>query len=627
MQLIDLAGATPGVVVSILVGYAVATLVAPRWAWWERLAAAPGLAAGAVGAIGLLLHDLHVPFRALDMVPLLLVVIAAAVLRRRRAGGAPVAAHGAVVAVVVALVVGAASAATLAHAFRDQPLPVETDSAIHAAVAVGIVRQHDILPRIAEPYDGTQWVRPRNGFEAEAALVAETGGPAAERALLPLAMAAVLLLPLGLVALVLAVGGTPWMAALAAPASLLIPFPAFALSLGEFPYVADATLVAPMIIALVRLARGAEVREAAVLVAACSLAIWVVHGLELFTVVLLGAAPVLAAALLAGRRALARLVAGGAAAGLGVLLGEALIRLPAVPTGVTPRVSGPAAPEDVAYFAAVSAKRLVDAYYTARSFLAAPTLLIVLALIGVGIALRTRRMRWAVVSEALVLLAYADIETGARLHRLWVKVYPWSADDRILSIQYWALPVVIGTGIALVAVELSRSTGDGRGGRWALLVSAAVALAMAVPGLGHASDYYRGFIDQKGVVTSADLAAMADMAGRLQPGAAVLFDGSDAGQWIDTLTPQALYLPRTYFKSHGPDPRVVALARACSTPPDVTQFGGIDAVYVGARHVLGAADTWSVACLRGVPWLQQVVDRASPDGEAAVFRVVGPGGT
>ncbi|TME00064.1 MAG: hypothetical protein E6I76_01120, partial [Chloroflexi bacterium] len=218
MPLTDLLRALPALlVVGIVPGFALATLIVPGWRWWERLAGAPGLSAGLAGVIGLAYHDLHVPLWTATVLPLEVAVVAAAVWRaRRHATSSAAEAHPAGRRIVVAgaLCAGIVSAVVLAAGYRDLPVPVATDGPVHADVAAGIAARHDILPVLPDP-SGGQWVRPRAGVEAVAALASELGGPSAPAALLPFTVVAVLLLPLGLAALALETTGSTAIAALA----------------------------------------------------------------------------------------------------------------------------------------------------------------------------------------------------------------------------------------------------------------------------------------------------------------------------------------------------------------------------------------------------------------------------
>jgi len=81
LPLILLLGAVPGL--------ALATLVAPRLSWPERLAAAPGLSVGCIGVIGLVLHLLGLPFTPASVIPILFAITVLALARHRFVSVAP----------------------------------------------------------------------------------------------------------------------------------------------------------------------------------------------------------------------------------------------------------------------------------------------------------------------------------------------------------------------------------------------------------------------------------------------------------------------------------------------------------------------------------------------------------
>jgi uncharacterized membrane protein len=85
LPLHDLTHSILGVVLAALLpGFALATLLAPGWRAWQRLTMAPGLSAGFIGVAGLAMHDVHVPFEPLTILPVLIVLGVAAVIRWRR---------------------------------------------------------------------------------------------------------------------------------------------------------------------------------------------------------------------------------------------------------------------------------------------------------------------------------------------------------------------------------------------------------------------------------------------------------------------------------------------------------------------------------------------------------------
>src|ERR1035441_6701832 len=55
--------------------------------------------------------------------------------------------------------------------------------------------------------------------------------------------------------------------------------------IGRFPEIVDSTLIVPFIVAALRVIRGRSIRENALLLAAITTSIWVIHGLEVITAV------------------------------------------------------------------------------------------------------------------------------------------------------------------------------------------------------------------------------------------------------------------------------------------------------------------------------------------------------
>lgn len=626
MPLGDLAAALPGLIlVAILPGMAVATLAVPRWRWWERLAAAPGLGAGLVGVIGLADHDLHAGFRLATVLPIEGLVCLGAAWRWRCVRHEPEAhrggAGGVGLAVAVAVAAGVVASGVLAGAFRDQPLPIETDSAVHGAIAERIATEHDLLPTVPEPSVHGAWVRPRTAFEAVAALASEVGGPRPAGTMLPEVALAVALLPLGIAALALEASGSGAIAALAAAGSLMLPFPAFATTFGEMPLIVDSTLVVPLLLAL----RRGVVNGGAgppLMATATVTSIWVVHGTEALTAALVGA-PLILATLLTrlGAVTLRRMVVLAAACLAGAVAVVILTRVPVVPSASADAHAGVSIPESTNFADLVGHRRAIDAWFLVQSFMPGAALALVLALVGGLAAFHLRRMRWVVVGELLVLGCFADSVVIGALHRVWVAVYPWANDDRLLSIQLFTLPLLMALAVTAVWEESRHRLPGGR--RLGALPLALAGAAFAAIGLHHASATYTDAIAAKGVVGDADLRVMALGAASLPPGSAVLTDGGDAGLWIDTLTPETLFESRAAIKSHGPGDRVVELANACSRPPDRTNFDGVDAVFVGSRTYTGWQPAWKVECLERVPWLRRVVDARLGGDEAALFAVAG----
>ena len=207
MALSDLVTSLPGLIlVATLPGVALASLLVPRWPWWQWLAAAPGLSAGMIGVLGLLYHDLGVPFEPLTVLPVLLAVVGAAAgvrvlgrgrfldeRRRQHLPGWPTA-----VVIAAALFAGGLSAGVATSELGRIALPFATDAPVHAFVAEKAAQTHDVLPVQPVPANGSGVVRPRTGFESTAVAVSWVAGPRPAMTMLPLALLAVLLLPLSL---------------------------------------------------------------------------------------------------------------------------------------------------------------------------------------------------------------------------------------------------------------------------------------------------------------------------------------------------------------------------------------------------------------------------------------------
>ena len=197
MPLQDFAQTLPGVLAAaFLPGFALATLLAPTWRAWQRLAMAPGLSAGLIGVYGLVLHDIHVPFEAITVLPVLVLVGIAAIVRWRRSEPPP--AEGQPWWLPVpALIVGLVGAGIFAWALHGQVLPPDWDTAAHGEVVNAIVRTHDVLPVIPRfRWKASDFVRARPGFEATAAVGLWLGAPYPAAAMGPIITATLAVLPL-----------------------------------------------------------------------------------------------------------------------------------------------------------------------------------------------------------------------------------------------------------------------------------------------------------------------------------------------------------------------------------------------------------------------------------------------
>lgn len=635
----------PMVLIAVAPGIALATALVPRWPWWERLAVAPGLSAGFVGVLGLLMHYARVPFEAATVVPLEVPVVAVGMLRWRRSSGqvsrsttTDDARSGDDHAVVAAsLLAGIAGAVAVIAAFSDQPLPIRSDAAVHGTVAAGIASQHDAVVTFDEPVDHTTWSRPRPAFEASAALVSELAGPAPANAMLPLAVLAVLLLPLGLAALVLEVTGSRVIAALAPLLGVGTLVPGAYISAGDFPLVLDLTLVAPLLLGIVRGLRAWDVREHAALSGALVASVWIIHGSEVISAIAVGGTLVLTVLMTRPSGWVRRALLVGAGCAAGALLVTLLTHNPTGPTPVASSLAGPYVHEVTAdsdpsatlggFFDIFDAWAFPDHLFT------------VLYIVGAIVAIATRRLRWALVSSVLLIAAAADVMVGHHLDELlWRHTFPWSNGDRLVSLQYWLGTPLMALGLSWLVVEgYERVTRREKPGGARLRVLApgaagagAVALTMLYLGAHHQYAAYRFAINNDAMVTDADVTAMKEVATALPAGAVVLTDGlDDGGQWIGALTPATPFFEAHYLHEHQHDLRVAALAAACSGAPlPAGAWDGIDAVYIGARHRVNALYVWDAKCIEHLPSLTPLVTVEGADGsQAVVFQVAHPTAT
>ncbi len=436
----------------LLPGFALATVIAPRWPTWERVVVAPGLSAGLIGVLGLVLRLLHVPFSAATVLPLVALIGLAGFLRFRkthqhRATEARATKAALRRVVVLGLMAGVVSAAGVAYSINGQPLPPDWDPPAHGAVVNAIVQNQDVYPSFSVPLEHSSYVRPRMAFEATAALISELDGPRPAMAMMPLIILALLLMPLGLAMLALETTGSHWVAGLTPLFSTGMAFPAFQVTLGRFPLVLDATLVAAAVVAMARLVRGRDVYADAAMIAAITAAIWVTHGLEALTAALIGGPLVFE--MLLRRRTLApvlRASAGIAAAGVGAGLVTALSR---VPKG--PPVAPGLAEYSIGLFGGSFGPRInphVIFEYFAQTDLSSP---IVLGLLAIGVvgALTRRELLWALASLLLLLAALGDVIYPQSLRYFWQHslVWPWGEVDRLLGLAYWVVPLLMACGL------------------------------------------------------------------------------------------------------------------------------------------------------------------------------------
>ncbi|HXA27461.1 MAG TPA: DUF6541 family protein [Candidatus Angelobacter sp.] len=646
MDLLDLLRALPGLLLLGLVpGLALLALVRPSMPAWWRLAAAPGLSIGAVGVLGLVYHRAHLAFELKTVLPAVAVLAAVAIVVRLRARAGPpprdpapsLRTRPARIVLGTALAAGLLSASIAVVAFRAGPLPPDGDNPIHAYITRTIAAEHDVVVAQPVPAVGSTAVRDRVAFEATSAEVAAITGMRPDAAMLPLVLLCVVLLPLSLAMLALEATGN-WMMAAAVPllgaGFTMIPW---ALGYGEFPYLADATLVVPLALSARRALLGSERTRNLLLVTACVAAMWVTHGLEFVTALAIGVPFVLAS--LRGRP-LRRLVTGAIGTGVAVLAGAALVTVltphPAIPAAVLPAGVAGSYSQSAQMLARMGTRsQMLHALSDfARSELVAPAVL--LYVLGLAASLLVRGVRWVLVTHLLLLLVLADVGYGGILMRVWTPVFPWSGADRVVSIQWFVVPLLMAWGMFNAPLVLRPILARARSRRAVLGVMGAVgAVALLVP----VFSAWRTLTDMQASVAGAthtgdaDVQALAAMDRALPPGTLVLTDtGADGGQWIDVLTRDVEWAPlaftRGFVRAGGVepavDPRVAALAAACHDPAAArAALNGIGAVFVGSMPDPAVATHWDTACIAALPGVHQAA-RASMDGRTATVFTIDP---
>ena len=407
------------------------------------------------------------------MFPLLVLLVGAAAVRRRRAD------RGEGDAVpwwmpLPALIVGLVSAAVFIWALHGQVLPPDWDSATHGGLANTIARTHDVLPLIPIPLEATEFIRLRPGFEAMAAVVSWLGAPSPASAMAPVITATIVLIPLSLTLLALEATGSIALAAVVPLFAAGLAFPSDQAIVGRFPEMVDSTLIVPVIVVTVRVIRGMSTRDNALLLFAIIASIWVIHGLEFFTALVVGCG-LLAFVAVTSLRATPRatLVRIGIAIGatiLGAALVTVLTRQPHVPAPIATQ------PSSVVVALAGTPVMLQQLLVMiAQSDLISP---VTLALYGIGVIalLIRRRMLWVLAGQIVLVILMVDDFYLHMFSGFWRAIYPWGDTDRVLGVQYWLIPLVLGAGLFALA-DLMRSLSRTR--RLQVGVSIAVVVAVA----------------------------------------------------------------------------------------------------------------------------------------------------
>jgi hypothetical protein len=614
--------------VLLVPGYAAASLIVPRWSWWERLAMAPGLATGFIGVLGLLLHDIRMPFTGTTVLPpmiLLVVAGAASIYRRRDQGGQH---PRELVAPLVALAAGSVTILIFLAGVAREPLPIYDDPAVHAAVAEAIHRTHDVLPAIPQPVNQSAAVRPRTAVEATAVVAGWVVGRPPAQLLLPIGLVAAVLISLGLLQLARA-----WLvpgegATLAPLLGMGMALPVWPLIFGEYPLLVDATMVSGLICGILALMRGEDTSRAAVLVAALTASIWAGHGLEALTAAAVGGLLVareLAAPARSRTRAALGLVAAAGAVLSAALLVTVLTRAPHVPTGIV---------------LPVSPTTLRGLILSPHPFPGGPLGLVlqtipsrsavVLCLVGCFLAIRRYRLVSLVLLHVALVAMLYDVSTHLYLKQVWSRMFPWAVPDRVRGMAYWVVPILLALGASWLfrqARQLRASRGQRRRRLLGSVLLATTLGLLIGGGLSALSFEWSEVYDQSiryGKTTSADVEVLAAMRARLPRGAIVMTDGEDdAGIWVDALTPQIAFMTKDWVNDHPDDWHLVALQRACDDPNEAHRaLAEVDAVFVGSRHNVDAQHPWKIDCIRRIPDLRSVAE-STTDGRTAALFIVG----
>ena len=601
-------------------GLAVVTLIDPRLPWVQRLAAAPGFSAAAVGVTGLVLHLVHVGFMPVTVVPVLAVLIAAAAVRQRLLRGSTLPVErdrpGPGWAVAGAgLIAGLVLAGITLTALRNDALPPSTDPAVHGAVAATIVQDRDVLPVVPVPATGSGFVRTQTAFEATDALASELGAGGPANVMVPLALVSLLLLPLSVALLAYRAVPDRRVAALGSLLCLGLIFPAQWVAFGDYPYLVDSTLVVPLILAVACCLEARSTVASALMAGAAVLAIWVIHGLEIPTAVVIGA-PLWAAILIRQRRAaLAGAGAALAAIAVGAAAGYLLTRAPALPAG---QVSGPVVDEAAGYLAGL---RFQDSA-ALQAFVSWALSIVTAVLVCAGwlVVVRERRGRWLIGSLLLPGLCILDVAGPQLLRPLWLRVYPWGAIDRLAGMEFFAVPVIAAIGAVGLAKlvsklgERARAGSRRRSAAWSTAVVAVIGAGGLLTGAIGTAGTESSNVSTQVRVSAEDVSVIQTLATEIPSGSVILNDGDlDAGQWVTALTHDAEAEPKSYAASYPDDWRLVALGRACSDPGGAeAALEGMQAVFVG-RQTAGPENPhpWSAACIASLPDLRLVAGSTS----------------
>jgi hypothetical protein len=622
-------------VVLLVPGFAVASLLAPQWHWWEQLAMAPGLTTGATGILGLVLHAAGLPFTPLVVALVVAVLVVSAVAqgwrRLLRDGRSPIEWK----APLIAVASGMTTVGIFIWSIRSELLPVFDDTAVHAAYAEAIKRSHDVLAAVAEPVSHSAAVRPRTAIEATAVVAGALAHQPPTQLLLPMGLVAAVVLALGLLQLSRLWTGTGSGLVLAPVLGVGMFLPVWPLLYGEYPLLIDATLIPGLLGAALLMLRGEDAYRAGLLMTVAVASIWVGHGLEILTAVTVGGLLVLRELVAVGRsspwiRVAVRMGSMVVAGGVGALLVAALtaIWMPQVPNPISfPREGTPG--RIFLLTPSTNHAPILGAMALSLQQILPNAPALFLDVVGcVWAVVRPRLAPLVVIHAGLVLMLY-DVTNEFRLGRLWSGLYPWALQDRVIGMGYWVVPILIAAGAMWLfrkSASLRESTshlGRRLSGLALFAVTAGLIIAGELLSLTFEGAVVSNQAVQYGKVTSADVTVLSRMKDLLPAGSVVLTDGEDdAGIWVDALTPQVAFMTKDWIGEHPDDAHFVALQNACADPGAASRtLLDVDAVFVGSRHNLNAFHPWEFVCVSRIPGLR-LLAQATRDGKtAALFAV------
>ena len=205
----------------------------------------------------------------------------------------------------------------------------------------------------------------------------------------------------------------------------------------------------PFIVVALRVIRGVATRDNALLLMAITASIWVIHGLEVLTALVVACAlfavTVVRVVRAAPRPALLRIGIAVGATLIGAALVTVLTRMPHVPPPIASQPSLVVLPTGSV---PVNLNQLLADI--AQTDLISPITL-ALYVIGVVALLFRRRMLWVLAAQVVLVVVMIDDFYLHKFNNIWRLIYPWGDADRILGVQYWLMPLVLAAGLFAVA--------------------------------------------------------------------------------------------------------------------------------------------------------------------------------